>query len=89
MIALSSGELELYATLKASAETFGSMAMLDDYGVKVKGEIWGDAQAALGIIHRKGLGKTRHIQTGLLWVQQISVEKTFDIWKSIGQNKPR
>ena len=68
LIALSSGMSELYATLKASAETLGIISMLNDYGVKVAGEMWGDAQVALGIIHRKGLGKTRHIQTGLLLV---------------------
>ena len=88
LISLSSGEFELYATLKASADTFGIMAMLDDYGVKVKGKIWGDAQAALGIIHRKGLGKTRHIQTGFLWVQQISVEKRLTFGEVLGKVNP-
>ena len=65
----------MYDTLKASAETLGIIAMLSDYWVRVSGEVWVDAQAALGIIHRKGLGKTRHIQTGLLWIQQVSAEK--------------
>ena len=59
--------------------------MLDDYGVKVAGEIWGDAQVALGIIHRKGIGTTRHIQTGLLWVQQVSAEKRFKFGKVLGK----
>lgn len=35
LIALSSGESELYATLKASAETLGVISMLSDFGLKV------------------------------------------------------
>ena len=84
LLALSTGESTLYATLKASAKTLGIISMLNDYGVKVTGEIWGDAQAALGIIHRKGLGKTRHIQTGLLWVQQVSAETRLKFGKGTG-----
>ena len=43
LIALSSGEFELYATLKASAETLGIISMMQDFGLKVAGENWGDA----------------------------------------------
>ena len=69
LIAFSSGESELYATLRAAAEALGLMSMMKDLGYNVKGEIWSDASAALGIIHRTGLGKTRHIDTSLLWIQ--------------------
>ena len=64
LIALSSGESELYAALKASAETLGLVSILGDLGYNVSGELWGDASAALAIIYRRGLGKTRHIETG-------------------------
>ena len=57
LVALSSGESELYATFKVSAETLGIISMLIDFGMVMAGEIWGDAQAALGIIKRIGLGK--------------------------------
>ena len=70
LVALSSGESEFYATLKAAAETLGIISMMEDFGWHLSGEIWGDASAALGIINRRGLGKTRHIDTGLLWIQQ-------------------
>ena len=69
LVALSSGESELYACLKAAAETLGTLSMAKDFHWNLRGEVWGDASAALGIINRKGLGKTRHIQTGLLWIQ--------------------
>ena len=57
LIALRSGESELYAALKASAETLGIISLLRDVGYNVSGEVWGDASAALGIINRRGLGK--------------------------------
>ena len=72
LLALSSGESELYASLKASAEVSGILAMLKDLGWKFHGEVWGDANAALGIINRACLGKARHIDTGLLWIQQVA-----------------
>ena len=59
-----------------------------DFGLQVAGEIWGDAQAALGSINRKGLGKTRHIQTGFLWVQQVAAEKRLKYGKVLGKENP-
>lgn len=64
LVGLSSGESEFYARLKASAETLGFIAIYQGFGVNLAGEIWGDARAALGIINRNSLGKTRHIETG-------------------------
>ena len=88
LIALSSGESEFYATLKASAETLGTVSMLNDYGVNVTAEVWGDAQAAPGITHRKRVGKTCNIQTRLLWIQQMSAEKRLKFGKSLGKVNP-
>ena len=70
LVALSSGEAELYATVKASAELLGLLSLLADWGVQAEGEVLGDAAACLGIVQRKGLGRLRHIQTNWLWVQQ-------------------
>ena len=86
LIALSSGESELYATLRAAAEALGIMSILKDLGYTVFGEIWSDASAALGIINRTGLGKTRHIDTGLLWIQQLLQNRDYDFrrfWASL------
>ena len=44
LIALSSGESELYAALKASAERLGTMSVLSDLGLYMKGEILGRCQ---------------------------------------------
>ena len=88
LLALSSGESEFYAALKASAEGLGMMAMMRDFGIKVDGEVLGDASAALGIIHRKGLGRTRHIDTGLLWIQQTAAERRLQYTKVLGTDNP-
>lgn len=88
LVALSSAESEFYAILKASAETPGVMAMMHDIGYTVKGEIWGDASAILGIIHRHGLGKTRHIDTSLLWAQQVAATQRLKYGKMLGKDNP-
>ena len=88
LIALSSGESELYATLKAAAEGLGIMAVLSDLGWRMRGEVWGDASAALGIIHRRGLGKTRHIDTGHLWVEEVAARERLKFKKVLGKDNP-
>ena len=88
LVALSSGESELYAALKASAEGLGMLSLLRDFGYWIEGEVLGDASAALGIIQRRGLGRTRHIDTGLLWIQQTAAEKRLAYTKVLGTNNP-
>jgi len=75
VIALSSGEAELYGTVKVSTETLGAAAAMRDLGEEHGGRIWVDASAALGIIQRKGLGKVRHIETHYLWVQETAARR--------------
>ena len=75
IIALSSGEAELYGTVKTAAETLGAAAALRDVGEDHGGRIWADASAALGIIHRRGLGKVRHLDTHCLWIQEVAAKK--------------
>lgn len=64
------------------------MSMLQDLGWRVSGEIWGDASAALGTINRRGLGKTRHIDIEVLWIQQIVAEKEIKVRQDLGQTQP-
>ena len=87
LAALSSGELELYATLKVAAGGLGITAMLSDLGVHAKGEIWGDATAALGIINRNGLGKTRHIETGYPMDTRRGCQRQIGFPQDIGQRQ--
>ena len=72
LVSLSSAEAELYAAIKACSETLGFLSLLKDYQLHVKGKVMSDASAALCIIKRQGLGRTRHIHTSYLWVQQVN-----------------
>ena len=72
LVSLSSVEAELFAANKACSETLGFLSLLKDYQLHVKGIVMSDASAALGIIKRQGLGRTRHIHTSYLWVQQVN-----------------
>ena len=50
LVALSSGESEVYASLKAASEGIGMQAIAKDLEIHMQGEVWGDASAAIGII---------------------------------------
>lgn len=69
-VSLSSGESEFYAMVKAAAVGLGAQAMFADWGLKVDVRVLSDSSAARGICSRRGLGKTRHVQTRYLWIQE-------------------
>ena len=54
----------------------------------MKGEIWGDASAALGIINRRGFGKIRHTDTGHLWIQEVVAKGGLKLEKVLGRDNP-
>ena len=82
LVALSSGEAELYGTVKASAEGLGVQALLQDLGAKAEIEVLTDASAAMGVLDRRGLGRLRHIHTNFLWVPRKQRQiKEFDTRK--------
>ena len=66
----------------------GMLAIMKDFGWNMYGEVYGDASAALGIINRRGLGRTRHIDTGLLWIQKTAAEKRLAYYKVLGTDNP-
>ena len=70
VIALSSGESELGSVVRAAAEGLGLRAVLQDFGVQAEVHIKSDATAAIGMVHRLGLGKVRHLSVADLWVQE-------------------
>ena len=81
VIALSSGEAEYYGMVKGGSMGLGVQALLKDLGVSKGLKIKTDASAAKGIATRKGLGKVRHLEVNLLWLQdkvskgEIEIEK--------------
>ena len=88
VIALSSGEAEYYALVKAGSQLLGMQALLIDLGIEqreIKLKILTDATAAQGIAARRGLGAVRHIETNQLWLQQKVRDKTIHVEKVAGK----
>ena len=88
LIALSSGEAELYAIVKATSEGMGIASIFRDLGTTMAVHVMGDASAALGIVRRQGLGKVRHLDTNWLWVQEKSRNKEVNFNKVKGSENP-
>ena len=50
--------------------------------------LYTDSSAARGIIHRAGLGKLRHLETGYLWLQSAVKAKKLQVRKVSGTENP-
>ncbi len=88
VVATSSGEAELYAMVKGASQTKGMMAMMSDFGIQLAGRVQTDASAAIGMVHRQGLGKTKHIEVQYLWVQQEVQEERLQVKKIHTSSNP-
>ena len=80
-ISLSSGEAELYALTKCATQTVGLISIAKDFGMHLSAVVFTDSTAALGIVHREGLGRTRHIQCQYLWLQEKTKSKELRVDK--------
>ena len=88
VVALSSSEAELYALVKVATQAKGISSLLQDFGMTTDITIHTDSTAALGIVHRKGLGKTRHIVVQWLWIQENVHDKSMSVRKVGTQENP-
>ena len=87
-ITLSSGEAELIAAVKTCTEVIGITQLARDWGEEWQGEILVDSSAAIGIVHRKGNGKLRHVRVGMLWIQEQVEEGEIKVKKVKGDDNP-
>ena len=87
-VALSSGEAELTGICKGAATAIGLCAVARDLGIKLKIVLKSDATAALGMSRRLGIGKVRHLDTSLLWIQQKVRDGEVDVQKILGSDNP-
>ena len=81
VIALSSGEAEYYGVVKGASVLLGALSLCKDLGIEMKGRVHTDSSAAKGMASRRGLGKTRHIDTQYLWVQERLSSGSFTLHK--------
>jgi hypothetical protein len=69
-IALSSGEAELNASVKAMSEAIGAFELVRELcGVSLKMSLCTDASACKGILLRQGAGRIKHLGVKCLWTQ--------------------
>ena len=87
-IAQSSAESELIAVVKAACEAIGSVALADDLGIKLRVRLHIDAAAALGILERQGVGRVRHLDIGVLWLQEQQLRRIVELAKVLGTKNP-
>ena len=87
-VTLSSGEAELIAAVKMSAELIGISQLAKDWGDEVEGHVHVDSSAAIGIIGRRGCGKMRHVKVGMLWIQEKQEDGEIKYHKILGTENP-
>ncbi len=87
-IALSSAEAELIAAVRGAAEGLSARSLAWDLGSECGVNVHIDSSAALGICKRTGIGKIRHLDTRLLWIQDLVRNGTLHVMKVAGQDNP-
>ena len=85
-MALSSGEAEYSALVKAAAEGIGLQSILRDLRFETTVEVY--SSAAKSIASRIGVGKVRHIHTKLLWIQEAVRDGRIKLTKISGGRNP-
>ena len=75
-VATSVGEAEYYAALRGAAEGLALQALGRDLGINLEVTLWSDSTSARGVACRRGLGgRTRHMETKFLWLQEAIANK--------------
>ena len=87
-ITLSSGEAELGAVVRGFSEVLGLQSVARDLGVELQPEVHADSSAAIGICHRCGIGKVRHLAVAQLWAQDLVRSKACRLYKVLGTENP-
>ena len=72
----------LTSCANATAETLGFVRFIMDLGAQMTGAVLTDALAKLSMLKSRGHGKSRHVNTNLLWIQDFNDEKTIAEQKS-------
>lgn len=76
VIALSTGEAELYAIIMKASSGLGVQSILHELGIHIDLCVFTDATTGKAMPSRRGLGKVRHIAVNELWIQEHVQNKT-------------
>ena len=86
--ALSSGESEYISLVKGACEGLGVQALLLDMGIEAKVRVHVDSTVAKSIAGKTGLGRIRHMDVRILWLQDACREGRVNIFKVCGLKNP-
>ncbi len=75
VVALSSGEAELYSAVKLGCELLGVRSLAQDFGLHVTLHMHLDAKATIGMLSRRGAGSMKHVETNQFWLQRLVADK--------------
>jgi len=81
VVALSSGEAELYAAVKLGCELLGVKSLAQDFGITVELHMYIDAKATIGMLSRRGAGNMKHVETNQFWLQHAVADKRVHLHK--------
>jgi hypothetical protein len=82
--ALSSAEAELYGIVDGSARGIMTQSLMSEIGSAWSADVACDSSAAISISSKSGVGKTRHIATRWLWIQDAVRNKQVKLHKIAG-----
>ena len=88
VLALSSGESELAAVVRAATEGMGLHSILNDFCLCGHVAIKSDATAAIWMVHRPRLGKVRHLAVGDLRLQHHACSGKIRVSEMSGLENP-
>ena len=80
-VALSSGEAELNAMLKAACEGLSLKHLLCELGREMHLIIHGDSSASHGTLNRLDAGRVKHLETRQLWLQEKVYNRSVEVKK--------
>ena len=87
-VALRSAEAELVSLARGAAEGLGLHSLAGDLGQEARLRVRVDSSAVIGICSRTGVGKVRHLDTRLLWVQELVRDRRLIVQKVPGEANP-
>ena len=89
-VALSSGEAELYSSVRGLSNSLGTLHLMRDISSKDWGELshYVDATACKSILMRKGAGSIKHLETKYLWVQDAIRREKVKVSKVPREDNP-
>ncbi len=71
-----------------NADLIGMKRFFEWYGVKVDWHTKSDSSAARSMALREGVGRVRHLDIGVLWLQEQQLRRIVELTKVLGTSNP-